>query len=421
MRGRSLLPSQSLGGIYVHVPFCAAVCPYCDFAVLVGNARKRQDYAATLAQEIRLRAAEIRDLGPVDTIYFGGGTPSLLDDDQLQAILEALARSARLADDHGIYLEANPEDVTLERLAGWRALGIDTLTLGVQALDDESLAFLGRRHGASDARQAIERALAAGFDTVSFDLIYGLPGQTIDDWRRTLDQAATLGPDHLSCYQLTIEPGTPFARAVGKGSWTPARDPVQAQLFRLTHEHLADRGYAAYEVSNFARESRNRSRHNQKYWHHVPYVGVGPAAHSYDGRSRAWNERHLTRWQRRVLADETPVGGRESLGWRERALETVMLGLRTTDGLDLAACRRRLGFDLAAGNRRRIAKWIAGGLLVHQGERLWPTLDGLAVADTLASQWQLPENDSPEAPRHRPATGNMDEARRYRASTEPGA
>jgi oxygen-independent coproporphyrinogen-3 oxidase len=380
-----------LAGLYVHVPFCSAICPYCDFAVLVGTDAKRQAFVHSLSDEISLRADEIRALGAIDTVYFGGGTPSLLPRGDLESILDAIRQTATLAADTRVFLEANPEDVDEARLTSWRALGIHTLTLGVQALDDDALRFLGRRHNAADARRAVRLALEAGFETVSFDLIYGLPGQSVQRWRRTLDQAVELGPQHLSCYQLTIEPRTFFARAVDQGTLVPVVESIQAELFRCTHEHLRAHGYSPYEVSNFARGHQHRSRHNQKYWHHVPYVGLGPSAHSFDGRSRSWNERHLARWQQRLRAGDTAIAGCETLGPHGLALEIVMLGLRTTAGIDLGHCQRRFGFDLAAGNRGRIDRWVADGLLIREGDRLRPTLSGLAVADTLASTWQLPE------------------------------
>jgi oxygen-independent coproporphyrinogen-3 oxidase len=288
-----------------------------------------------------------------------------------------------------VYLEANPEDVTGESAAAWRSLGVSTLSLGVQSFDAAELALLGRRHTPADGRRAVELARQAGFPTVSIDLIYGLPGQEVAAWRRSLEQAVGLGPDHLSCYQLTVHEGTAFGRRRARGQLIELPGPAQAELFALTHSLLADAGYPAYEVSNFARGPEHRSRHNQKYWDHIPYLGLGPSAHSFDGRRRWWNERQLYPWQTRVLAGERPVAGQEQLSRGQLALEALMLGLRTADGLDLALFGERHQVDLLATNARLIERLMAEGLLLVEFGRLAPTLRGLAVADSLAASFEL--------------------------------
>lgn len=380
---------MTAAGVYIHVPFCSAICPYCDFAVVRDQQTAHAGYVASLIAEMAARAGEIAALGPVDTIYFGGGTPSVLADADLEALLAALAEHFDLAADTVVFFEANPEDVDAQRLAAWRALGVRVLTLGVQALDDASLRFLGRRHSAAAARRAIEAALGAGFDTVSFDLIYGLPDQRPQTWARSLDAAIALAPDHLSCYQLTLEPATPFARRAARGEPMTLPERRQAGLFFLTHERLGGHGLEGYEVSNFARAAGHRSRHNQKYWRHVPYLGLGPSAHSFDGRVRRWNERHIRRWQQRLAKDGSAVAGSERLSRAQLAFESLMLGLRTRAGVDLAACRARFGVDLVAGNEARLERDTAAGLLRLAGDQLLPTLRGMAVADTLAGDWAI--------------------------------
>lgn len=395
---------QDAAGVYVHVPFCSAICPYCDFAVVRDRRSAHTSFVAALIDELMARQDEIERLGTVDTIYLGGGTPSVLGTEHLESVLGALFERLDLATECAIFLEANPEDVDARRLGTWRALGIRVLTLGVQALDDASLAFLGRRHSADQARSAVLSAVAAGFDTVSFDLIYGLPRQSAESWSRTLDQAAGLGAEHISCYQLTIESNTPFARQAAHGSLSPLPDRLQADLFFLTHQRLGEHGFEGYEVSNLARTPRHRSRHNQKYWRHLPYLGIGPSAHSFDGRVRRWNERHLHRWHRRLVEDGTAEAGRERLSDVQLATEALMLGFRTHQGVDLEACRRRFGFDLLSGNRQRVEQWLDDGLLDRRtgtdgGLRLAPSLRGMAVADSLASQWILDHRShrSPES------------------------
>jgi len=384
-------------GLYLHVPFCSAVCPYCDFAVTVGGRRSRRLWREALLAEIRLAAESAAgepwtEPGAFDTAYFGGGTPSALDPEDLAAVFAALGerfglRPERADGDGGarVFLEANPEDVTPERLAAWRELGVAVVSLGVQSFDAGSLAFLGRRHGPERSRSAVELALLAGFRTVSLDLIYGLPGQDEAAWRRELDAAVALGPDHLSCYQLTVEPGTPFGRRRDRGELAELPEPAQAALFRLTHERLTDAGWPAYEVSSFARAPRHRSRHNRKYWRHAPYLGLGPSAHSFDGRRRRWwNERRLAAWRARVDRGERPVAGEETLGDEELALEALMLGLRTADGIDLAGFRERHGVDLPSANCELVRRLEGEGLATVEDGRFALTLDGLAVADGLA-------------------------------------
>ena len=262
-------------GLYLHVPFCSAICPYCDFSVLKAGVAARKRFVEHLIAEVPLAAREWKDPRPFDTVYFGGGTPSLLPAEDLERVLGACRTHLSFAAPW-IFLEANPEDVTPEACAAWRGLGVRTLSLGVQSFADDALHFLGRRHGAAQARAAVETAQAAGFDTVSVDLIFGLPGQAVDAWQRELATAVALGPGHLSCYQLTIHARTRFGIAAKRGRLSEMSEGQQAVLFELTHRFLAAAGYCAYEVSNFARGRDHESRHNRKYWDHTPYLGLGP-------------------------------------------------------------------------------------------------------------------------------------------------
>ena len=368
-------------GLYVHVPFCSSICPYCDFAVLTGDRSRQERFVSHLLREIELADEEIRGF---DTVYFGGGTPSFLYTEGLSEISNAIAQKGWLDPDCRWFLEANPEDVKPSSLSVWRELGIRTLSLGVQALDDEALPWLGRHHTVRDARRSVGLAREAGFDELSIDLIYGRPGQEVADWRKELEAAVTLEPDHLSCYQLTIHDRTLFGRRKREGEVMEASEDGQAELFRLTHELLADAGYEGYEVSNFARSEAHRSRHNQKYWYHTPYLGLGPSAHSFDGRSRFWNERSLFDWQKKIDRGERGVDGRETLSDEDFLLEAVMLRMRTKDGLDLTWVREQFGVDFLKANEELVAKLSGDGLLELDEGWLRPTLDGLAVADRLA-------------------------------------
>jgi oxygen-independent coproporphyrinogen-3 oxidase len=319
-----------------------------------------------------------------DTVYFGGGTPSKLTTDQLAGVLEALRRHLAVTPGATIFLEANPEDVTPDRTAAWRNLGIRVVSLGVQSFDDDDLRDLGRTHTASKARRAAEVLLTTGFDTISIDLMYGLEGRRAEHWRRQLDQATALGVHHLSCYQLTVHEGTIFGRRLREGGLREIDDAEQAALFFLTHEVLADAGYPGYEVSSFALAPQHRSRHNRKYWEHTPYLGLGPSAHSFVGGRRWWNHRKLRLWQRAVDSGTIPVEDDECPTSEQLALEALMLGFRTAAGVDLDAVNRRWHTDLERTNAATIEKWVESGHLIRVGRFLRPTLAGLAVADSLA-------------------------------------
>ncbi len=388
-------------GLYVHIPFCSAICPYCDFAVARGGAADRERFVEALLDEIDHSGSGGRkgdwtgeaarfEAGRFDTVYFGGGTPSALGLEQLGRIRRRLVTTFEIDPEAEWTIEVNPEDAAAESLRGWRGLGFNRISLGVQALDDGALRFLGRRHDGGQARASVERAREAGFRSVAVDLIYSLPGFDADWWLRTLDEAAALGPDHLSCYELTIHDGTPFGRWRDAGRLRETGEDERAANFVATHRCLEELGYEGYEVSNFARRPADRSRHNRKYWNHTPYLGLGPSAHSFDGRCRWWNIAPWKRWSEVVEGGESPIGDVEELTDRELLLETVMMGLRQRSGIDGAALERRFGFDFGFRNARQIEAWARAGWLRISGRRLQPTLEGMARADRLAAEWELP-------------------------------
>ena len=387
-------------GLYLHVPFCASICPYCDFAVARGDERARERFTAALVAEIEAvaRPGASTVQGPFDTIYLGGGTPSFLAPEQLASVLGAARARLAIASDAFVMMEANPEDVTPRTVEAWRAMGVGGVSLGVQSFDDSTLRFLGRRHRGDEARRAVEVALAAGFEWVSVDLIYGSPLAAGDPQEILLADIATavsLAPHHVSCYQLTVHDGTPFGVARDRGRLRELVSDAQATLFFVVHEGLAASGYPSYEVSNFARGSAHRSRHNTKYWRHVPYLGLGPSAHSFDGASRWWNIREWREWAGAVERGAVARAGGERLTPEDLALEALLLALRTTDGVDLVSYRERYGVDLAATNGRRIELAVREGLLVTAGTRLAPTMRGMAVADALAASFDLEKKEAP--------------------------
>ena len=378
--------ASSDAGLYIHVPFCTSVCPYCDFAVLIAGDERRSLWAGSVVRE----AAMYTRCGLVfDTVYLGGGTPSSVAPGRLGEVLDGVRRHLEIAAEAQVFLEVNPEDVTHPAVEAWKSLGVHTVTLGVQSFDDEALHYLGRRHTANDARAAADTLLAADFQAVSLDLIYGLDGQSPSSWCSQIEEAAALGVQHLSCYQLTIHRGTVFGRRLARGLINELSAGTQAELFFLTHEVLMDAGFEGYEASNFAAAPEYRSRHNRKYWNHTPYLGLGPSAHSFAGGRRWWNRRKLRLWQSAIQAGRPPVEGEERPTEKQFLLEAIMLGLRTTDGLDLGALQERFGFDLAQANAGLIERLCVSGHLEVGGGFLRPTLSGIAVADGLAASFSL--------------------------------
>ena len=364
--------------LYIHVPFCRSRCAYCAFYSTTGaDAALLDRYVDDTLRELSRSKAT----GPLDTIYLGGGTPSLLGADRVARLLDEIRTLPTVSPDAEVTIEANPEGLAEGDAAALRAAGVTRLSLGVQSFDDDDLRLLARPHDAATARRAVAEALRAGL-RVSLDLIYGLPARTPKHWLRQLDAAAATGIEHISAYELSLEPGTRLAEALPDGLGD------RADLFFQTHEYLATLGFEGYEVSNFARSPDARSRHNLATWAHRPYLGLGPAAHSFletaNGPLRRWNHPDLEAWLAALDADEAPPAEKELLTPDQRLLERVMLGLRTLDGVDLDECRRELGDRAADGVQERAAGPIQAGLLVLESGRLRPTLRGMALADRLA-------------------------------------
>lgn len=361
-------------GLYLHIPFCRTKCPYCDFFSSTDTS-PAQAFIKALGQEILLHET----FGPCfDTFYLGGGTPSLLAPRDLETIFQLISRSFEFSAETEITLEANPDDVTAEKLRLWRELGVNRLSLGVQSLNDGELRFLGRRHDAAQARRALALARKQGYDKLSIDLMYALPGQNWAGWLASLQEVASSQPEHLSCYQLTIAPGTPLAKRLAEGEFAAVGEEVQRQLFLATSEFLEGEGYCHYEISNYARGEASFSRHNSKYWRHAPYLGLGPGAHSFDGQRRWWNVASVAEYCQRLGDGKAPVDGWEELNPAQVRLEALALGLRTRWGVDLAHLQHfPQGLQVLAGLQQ-------GGLITLDQDRVRPTRAGFLVADSLA-------------------------------------
>lgn len=377
-------------GLYIHIPFCRRVCPYCDFNVYARHEHLIPAYLAALQRELVLWAQRL-DRTPIQTIYLGGGTPSLLEPAQVAALLETVYGSFQVLAGAEVTLEANPETVDLAKLAGYRAAGINRISLGVQTLRPHGLKVLGRAHRPETPQTALAAARAAGFENVNLDLIYGWPGQTRADWLRDLGAVLAWEPEHVALYALTIEPGTPYERGVRRGVLRPLDDDAVVELAEVAMDGLAARGYEQYEISNWARSTRWRSRHNLIYWRNGFYLGAGAGAHGYLQGVRMVNERLPQRYIERVMRDESAVDQTEVIDPRTEVIETMMLGLRlVADGISASAFRVRHGTDLDELFGAEIAELQAFGLLDWDGERLRLTRRGLLVANEVAVRFLEP-------------------------------
>lgn len=360
--------------VYAHVPFCARRCSYCDFAIAVRRTVPVNDYLAALESEMRLRGGD--ETAEVDTLYLGGGTPSRLGADGVARLLDLIRRRWQPASGAEVTLEANPEDVDRASATAWRAAGVTRVSLGAQSFDDRVLAWMHRTHDARAIALAAEALHAAGYEDWSIDLIFGLPAELGRDWGHDLARALALAPAHVSCYALTLEPHTPIARWRDRGLMQEPDEGGAADEFLEAHRTLTAAGYRHYEVSNYARPG-HEARHNSAYWRRVPYVGIGPSAHSFDGSIRRWNERDYAQWARRAAAGEDPVGGTERLTETQRALEEIYLGLRTTFGVRMGESDRPLVESWEAQGWAEI-----GDGLVRLTAEGWLRLDAIAGALT---------------------------------------
>ena len=392
----ALAPARELG-LYVHFPFCSVHCPYCDFAVDARAEIPHDRYADAVVAEIAARAPWFRGEGGAPrlvSIYFGGGTPGLWRPDALARVVES-ARQAFGVSVEGLAaleltVEANPGEVEEARAHAWRRAGVNRLSLGVQSLDDRLLAALGRNHGASAGAEAVRVARAAGFDNLSVDLMFGLPGQTFDDWRRAVDGVVALAPEHVSAYALTIERGTPFGDRARRGELVVPDDEAAAAMQEAVRDALAAAGFAQYEVSSHARAGK-RAVHNGLYWTGAPYLGVGASAASFrplaDGTGwRFSNPRATDTYLKAAAAGDPHPAQAERRLAADLENEAVWLALRTSDGLDRARHARRFGADPTTGREAALATCTARGWLVVTPETIRPTPAGLLFADEVATR-----------------------------------
>jgi oxygen-independent coproporphyrinogen-3 oxidase len=359
--------------VYVHVPFCSRRCAYCDFSIAVRRSVPSDEYIAALKSEIDLRGRAESEW-VVDTLYFGGGTPSRLGGEGVAGMVEMLRARIALSEGAEVTLETNPEDVTADAIARWRDAGVNRLSLGAQSFDDRVLTWMHRSHDAAMIHRAVEVARRGGIDNISLDLIFALPREVARSWTDDVTRALALEPDHLSLYGLTVEPHTPMGRWKDRGELHESPDERYEAEFLEAHERLTAAGFDHYEVSNFGRAARH-SRHNSAYWTGVPYAGLGPSAHEFDGSVRRWNVAAYVEWLARLRDAQDPIDASEVLTSGNRTAEDVYLGLRTLRGLDI------LDEELD-----RIERWIEAGWATRSdGPRIvltplgWLRLDALAA------------------------------------------
>ena len=367
-------------GIYIHIPFCRSKCDYCDFYSLSGRERRMDDYQKALLAHLRETAPLAQGI-PVDSVYFGGGTPSFYGAKRLKELLAALHKLFQIEKGAEITVECNPDSVDLRALRTLRKAGVNRLSLGMQSAQAEELAAIHRIHTPQQTDQAAGLARKAKFNNLSLDLIYGLPGQTMDSWKATVEHALSLIPQHLSCYGLKVEEGTPLARRVAEGEVLPD-DDQQADLYLWTVGRLARAGYPQYEISNFAKPGLE-SRHNLRYWLTRPYIGFGPGAHSDFGGRRYSFVRDLDAYIDGVLHGGNVIDSSELIPQRERCGEYLMLRLRTTRGIDGVEYRRNYFMDFAP-LEARLEQFAAQGWAERDPEGRWHfTPKGFLVSNQL--------------------------------------
>lgn len=372
---------QQPAGIYIHVPFCIRKCRYCDFYSQT-DLSLCDAFVDALIREIELAS----DPGPVDSLYFGGGTPSLLDPTQIERVILSLRARFAISPDPEITLETNPGTVDEQRLHDFRAAGVNRLNLGIQSFDADNLSHLGRIHTAAEASRAAEAARAAGFSNLGLDLIYGLSGQTATALQSDLEKAAAFNPEHLSCYLLTYERGTPLDRAREQGRLTPLPESETADLFLLNREFLEAAGYTQYEISNFARADQYRSRHNSKYWTFAPYIGLGPAAHSFLAPVRHWNHRDLGAYLADLDKGRLPIKAKEALTVNQQMIEAVYLGLRQARGIPIADFNQRFPVEFKTRFEAVLSDPLLDKLLELDADFCRLTPEGMLVMDTVVGR-----------------------------------
>lgn len=362
-------------GLYIHVPFCIKKCSYCSFYSESRDDRTRENFRKALLLELQCR---VRDES-LATIYAGGGTPTLLPPEFWHNFFTLLNSIADSSDVKELTIETNPGTVTEKELSALRRIGFNRLSIGVQSFNDTSLLTLGRIHTSNRAVETFINARKAGFGSISIDLMYGIPGQKLKDWVEDLKRIESLAPDHVSCYELSVEDGTPLSESISRGELLKPDEEICHDMYFAADEILTEYGYFHYEVSSYARGKNLISRHNSSYWDRTPYIGLGPSAHSFNGIStRRWNVASIEEYLIRMKNGESAEAGKEEIAIEQAALEMVMLGLRCSSGIDLEEIETETGLHI---NRNYLNSMVANNRVILSGARLIPTAEGMLFAD----------------------------------------
>lgn len=368
-----------MSGIYIHIPFCKQACYYCDFHFST-SLKKKEDMLEAIAKELVLRKSEISN--QVTTIYFGGGTPSLLSEEEINRIVELLDEHYDLVDDPEITLEANPDDLTHEKIAALAHSRVNRLSIGVQSFFDQDLRYMNRAHNADEARRSMEQAIKH-FSNISIDLIYGLPHLSEESWKRNLAYAFELGVQHISSYALTVEPKTALDHFIKSGKYQAPVDALTEKHFKILQEETKKQGYVQYEISNFGREGFF-SKHNTSYWKGVNYLGIGPSAHSYDGLHRSWNIANNAKYISAIKNNLLPLE-KELLSPEDSTNEAIMTGLRTIWGVSLEKIVNRHGEKFKEEILFQAEKYLEKGILYKEQEHLFLRPESYFLADGISA------------------------------------
>lgn len=381
-----------MAGIYIHIPFCKKLCHYCDFYHVVSDEQDHKDFISALLEEAELKQNYLGKGTPIYTIYIGGGTPSVLSVKEIETILNNLIKHYSVEKDCEITIEVNPDDVSPEYMRGLKSIEINRVSLGIQSWSDADLKILNRRHTAEEAAKALNDIINAGFENISADLIYGIPGMNTERWASNIDRTLSFDIQHLSAYHLTIEPGTVFGKMLEKGKLQEADEEESVSEFNLLLDKMETAGFIQYEISNFGRPGYF-SAHNTNYWKQVPYIGLGPSAHSFNGYSRQWNVKNLKKYIK-YIKEGRLFYEKEDLDLKTKFNEYILTSLRTMWGIDLEYVEKAFekeGYDYVVNFS---GKFINYGLMEQKEKSLILTNQGKMISDNIISEFMMPEKDN---------------------------
>jgi oxygen-independent coproporphyrinogen-3 oxidase len=380
-------PNTGHAGIYIHIPFCVKKCPYCNFYSITDHSLLKE-FINALTLEMAMYS-EVALL--FDTIYIGGGTPSVLGSAEIDRIIEKAFSLFQITSDPEITIEVNPGTLTLESLKSFRQSGVNRINIGIQSFQESNLKFLGRIHSAEEGETAVKWARKAGFTNIGLDLISGIPGQTDKSWISDLETVLQFEPEHLSCYMLTYESGTRMHKDLKSGKFSSLPESLAVSLFGSTGDFLESNGYIHYEISNFARSEEKKSRHNIKYWSYIPYIGFGPSAHSFYGTRRSWNRHNVPDYIKKIESGTPPVEGKEILTREQQIIETIFLGLRQKCGIDIGFFNEKFNVKFEAIFSETITDLSKKDLIVICDDKCALTKKGMVLLDSICAEFVCKE------------------------------